>query len=60
MGIVITRRGSIAAAKQPSVPTNPPQTPAFTQITVQNDVATHEFTPVADATLYRIETEKVG
>lgn len=36
-----------------------PDTPAFTQITVDNGVATHQFTTVAGATLYRIETEKV-
>ena len=37
-----------------------PAAPAFTQITVDGGTATHEFTQVANATLYRIETEKVG
>jgi len=37
-----------------------PATPSFTSITVANDKATHAFTAVSGATLYRIETEKVG
>lgn len=43
----------------PTVATPAPATPSFTQITVDTGVATHQFTTVANATLYRIETEKV-
>jgi len=35
-------------------------TPSFTSINVVDDKATHTFTPVSGATIYRIETEKVG
>jgi len=38
----------------------PLTTPSFTSITVVDDKATHAFTLVSGATVYRIETEKVG
>ena len=37
-----------------------PNVPAFTQISVDNNSVTHEFSEVLNATLYRIEIEKVG
>lgn len=35
-------------------------TPSFTAITVDGDTVHHAFSPVAGATLYRIETELVA
>lgn len=37
-----------------------PNVPVFTQISVDNNSVTHEFSEVPNATLYRIEIEKVG
>lgn len=57
MGITIARRGSIAVK---AIVTPPPETPEITLITVEGNIVSHEFETVANSTLYRIETEKVG
>ncbi len=44
----------------PSTAVAAPATPAFTQISVNSDTVSHQFNTVANATVYRIEIEKVG